>query len=722
MSTLAIPQAKTNPSLLCALELARQGGKVFPCYWPDEQGKCSCGEPECNRQGKHPLWERGTLEHGKDDATSDERQILAWSARWPWANWAFVPSSLNEVVIDMDGEPGQQAFKALPGYQKLPETYTVKTGRQGGYHAYLSLPAGLIVKEGDLVERVLTAKWKGYVMLDGCVHYTGRQYAAIEPQAPVARCPEWLLALLAQEQSRRTIKAKKSASKEPSRHNLLVTRASQLHKQGLFPEEIEACLLADNSLLKNPKPESEVRDIARWIGEKPQQGGQSKRPASSERQPKQPAAVAPAPPQCTMTAVEIARQVLRTLQRFVILSLAQACIVTLWVMHCHALEAADATPYLNIYSPEKGSGKTRLLEVLRFLTPRPWFTGSVSAAVLFRSIEDKKPTLLLDESDAAFGGDKDYAEALRGVLNTGNDRDGKASRCERQGNNFVSHDYATFCPKAIAGIGDRLPDTVRDRSIPIRLQRKLPDELVERFRRRKVEPELKPLVEQIAAWGFQHSESLRQAEPLLPDELSDRQQDGAEPLLAIADAIGGEWPGRARAAFVELYGSPAAHDQSIGVRLLSAVRCVFKSVGDPDRMSSAVLRERLIEIEGSPWAEWKDSKPITACRIARLLGPYDIHPRTVREGKDTFKGYWRESFEDAWNRYLRSNALYPPFQTVTASQPAKTLAEKHIFEPSQKPPVTDGKSEDNPLPERIVTAVTASNGGDRENRVEVVEI
>ena len=36
--------------------------------------------------------------------------------------------------------------------------------------------------------------------------------------------------------------------------------------------------------------------------------------------------------------------------------------VVLWIAHTFALEFADATPYLAITSPEKGSGKTRLLE------------------------------------------------------------------------------------------------------------------------------------------------------------------------------------------------------------------------------------------------------------------------------------------------------------------------------------------------------------------------
>lgn len=41
--------------------------------------------------------------------------------------------------------------------------------------------------------------------------------------------------------------------------------------------------------------------------------------------------------------------------------------VVLWIAHTHAIEHADATPYLAVSSPEKQSGKTRLLECLGLL-------------------------------------------------------------------------------------------------------------------------------------------------------------------------------------------------------------------------------------------------------------------------------------------------------------------------------------------------------------------
>jgi hypothetical protein len=171
------------------------------------------------------------------------------------------------------------------------------------------------------------------------------------------------------------------------------------------------------------------------------------------------------------------------IRRFVSLSPEQAFVVALWVLHTHAFDAADSTPYLAITSAEKRSGKTRLLEILELVVARPWLTGRVSAAALVRKIDAEAPTLLLDESDAAFAGDKEYSEALRGILNSGHRRGGKTSLCVGQGSNITFKDFSVFAPKAVAGIG-KLPDTIADRSIPIRLERKKPGEGVARFRHR----------------------------------------------------------------------------------------------------------------------------------------------------------------------------------------------------------------------------------------------
>lgn len=292
--------------------------------------------------------------------------------------------------------------------------------------------------------------------------------------------------------------------------------------------------------------------------------------------------------------------------RYVVLTPAQVSVLALWIVHTHAIDAADTTPYVSITSAEKESGKTQTLETLEHLVARPWLTGRVSAAVLVRKVDAVQPTLLLDESDAAFGGEKEYAEALRGLLNTGYRQSGKASLCVGQGAGLTYKDFSTFCPKAIAGIGE-LPDTVASRSIPLRLRRRRPDESVERFRRREVEADAASLRERAATFADAHLEQLEPARPALPDELGDRAQDVVEPLLAIADAAGGEWPTLAREAFVELLRLQQVDDESMGVRLLADVRAIFET-GGADRVSTADLLAELVALDEAPWASGTASR------------------------------------------------------------------------------------------------------------------
>jgi Protein of unknown function (DUF3631) len=320
--------------------------------------------------------------------------------------------------------------------------------------------------------------------------------------------------------------------------------------------------------------------------------------------------------------------------RFVRLSEHEAIATTLWVMMTHALDVFDCVPYLSITSAEKQSGKSLLLEVLELVVARPWRTFRASPAVLLRRIARDRPTLLLDESDAAFKGPRDYAETLRGLLNAGYRRPGNQSFCVPHGKTFELVDFPTFCPKAIAGIGD-LPDTIADRSIPIRLVRKRPGETVERFRYRYVEADASGLHAECQQWATSFS-ATEHPEPSGLDALPDRAANICEPLLAIAESC---------------------EDDSLGVRTLSDIEGAFKANGD--KLASADLAKHLAEIEEGPWGP-RFGRDFGARDLAKLLKPFGIRPRTIRlDDGTTPKGYHRSDFADAWERYLPSREKPP---------------------------------------------------------------
>lgn len=347
---------------------------------------------------------------------------------------------------------------------------------------------------------------------------------------------------------------------------------------------------------------------------------------------------------------ETLREIEVFLRWYVVLTEHQAIVLALWVGHTHTIAAAECTPYLQVTSATKRSGKTRLLEVLEPLVYRPWFTGRTSAAVLVRKVDAERPTLLLDESDAAFSGEREYAEALRGILNCGYRVSGKASLCVGQGANISYKDFSVFGAKCIAGIGE-LPPTVADRAIRIELKRKTSDEVCRRWRGRDGWREASRMHDAVAAWARCGDvlAALRDARPAAPAGLGDRQVDVAEPLLAIADLAGGVWPQRARAALTALAG--AAEDTDIVVELLKDIADVLRSHRS-DVIKSSALLERLVAREDGPWREWRKGQPMTARGLARLLGPIGIHPavHSVEDGQ--VRGYRVDAFGDAFLRYL----------------------------------------------------------------------
>jgi hypothetical protein len=345
-------------------------------------------------------------------------------------------------------------------------------------------------------------------------------------------------------------------------------------------------------------------------------------------------------------------------RQYVVLSEHQSTVIALWTLHTHVFEAFDTTPYLSVTSPEKQCGKTRLIETLLFVVRRAWQTSNPTVAAFYRKIEQDKPTLLLDETDAIWAGREESYQELRGALNTGYRRGGSVARCVRVGPNQVVRNFATFCPKLLAGIG-KVPETVADRSIPLRLERKRRSEQTKPFRFRDAHEEAAPLLARIEEWAASVDlESLRDARPEPIEGISDRAQDCWEPLLAVAELAGGGWTTKAHRAGAVLGGDRG--DDSRAVQLLRDIREAFQTESE---VTTATLLARLTEDRSKRWTIWLDHQGEVETgaprKLAILLEEFKIKPRTVRvalgggQTKDsTLKGYRREDFADAWERYL----------------------------------------------------------------------
>jgi hypothetical protein len=230
------------------------------------------------------------------------------------------------------------------------------------------------------------------------------------------------------------------------------------------------------------------------------------------------------------------------------------------------------------------------------------------------------------------------------------------------------------------------------------MERKRKSDRVERIRR-QTRAEVKELHDRLAAWA----ETLDAAEvemmfavvePLADeggrlDCLDDRAWEQAwEPLLVLATLAGGPWQARAIAAARALSGNRDDDvEQGDSLRLLHDCRDVFS---EDEKLPTAQLLAGLLAIDDAPWAErWAkrdkellEPTPGAARRLASMLRPFGIRPRNLKLASGTvWKGYLRDDFQNAWERYAPS----PPPESATTA----TSAQPDWFAPDSAS-ATDG--------------------------------
>jgi putative DNA primase/helicase len=369
-----------------------------------------------------------------------------------------------------------------------------------------------------------------------------------------------------------------------------------------------------------------------------------------------------------------------TFKRYLILPLHAAEAMTLWTLATFALELFEYFPFLVFSSPTPRAGKSRALNLLRCVVSRPKKSARMSPAALARLAAEGSPTFLLDEADATLVGNEERVEALRGILDAAFERGNTVDLCAKAGKDWTVKQLPVFCPIALATI-DRLLDTIRDRSIVVHMKRRTDDEKVERFRRLQRKA-LEVLPRQFIRWFRDNAKRLAEiyeAGPAIPDMLDDRAADFWEPLLTIAEVLGGPWPERARAAAVALSGSRDSRgdEDNLRIALISDIKSIFEDKA-VERIRASDLATDLADLDGRPWGEWgKRGGGITSNAVGRLLKSFGIEPRKAHG----IMTYERSSFEDTWGRYLSTPlSNLPPSPGYGLSAP-----EGHLG-PDRKPP------------------------------------
>jgi hypothetical protein len=335
-------------------------------------------------------------------------------------------------------------------------------------------------------------------------------------------------------------------------------------------------------------------------------------------------------------------ELIAQLRRYVVVQDDVAIAISLWLLFSWVHEIAVHSPLLIVSSAEPDSGKSTLLGVLCFLVPRAYSAVELTSENIYRIVDSKKPTLLIDEADQLVRRRPPLAEIINAGWTRGN------ARIPRMVHGAI-HEFDAFCPKIIGMLGLNLPGSTASRAIVCVLWPKLPSEQVADFRHVD-DDDFKTLRRTLMRWAADNAVLLKDATPVVPPGFSNRLAANWCLLLAIADAAGGPFPNQARAAAVKL--SQKRHQPSERLRLLAALPPIFATC---EQITSAELIAQLTADPDEEWAEFRDRGPITQRQVAALLAGFEIFPVVLHPTKQanlSRRGYRRSQFDDAFARFL----------------------------------------------------------------------
>lgn len=226
------------------------------------------------------------------------------------------------------------------------------------------------------------------------------------------------------------------------------------------------------------------------------------------------------------TSYEIYSDLYKFCKRFLVLKESEYHILTLWIMASYLVDDFQTCPYLCVIAP-KSSGKTQVLNVISELAYRSVAAISVTAASLFRAIEQWHITLLIDEAEYQVKQDSESGQALYGCLNGGYKRGSYAMRTEGDSSNRLPATYEVFGFKAIASTKLFNP-TLESRSIIFNMAQGMPKEIL-------IDSKTAIMIRsKLLYWRF---ETLGKLPIIYPDSNSGRLKEMFMPLFTVAQTL-----------------------------------------------------------------------------------------------------------------------------------------------------------------------------------------
>ena len=372
-------------------------------------------------------------------------------------------------------------------------------------------------------------------------------------------------------------------------------------------------------------------------------------------------------------------------------------VLALWAVHTHLAAELYTTPRLILTSPMPGSGKTTVLEHLERLVPAPVQMSSVSSSALIpRLIAVEPRVLLIDEAEKALSPNKPGIEDVLGVLNSGYKRGGsRPVLVPDKEHGWVAESLPTFAPVAMAGNAPDLPEDTMQRSLTVTMF-PAADGGVEESDWELIEPDVRDLGEQIAAWADTIRDEVKRTRPDVPKGCIGRVKERWLPLKRVAVFAGGDWSERVD-RMIEANLEEIARDREEGlstmpihVHLIRDIHDLFSQEETPFLPTREIL-SHLIVTHPERWSIPSTfGKDLTAQRMGRMLVKH-FSIRTAKDATDR-RGYFRAAFTRAWRAIglddgsRRSSGTLP----IEPSKPSEPSEPSGILCPSCNEPDCPG--------------------------------
>jgi hypothetical protein len=242
-------------------------------------------------------------------------------------------------------------------------------------------------------------------------------------------------------------------------------------------------------------------------------------------------------------------------------------------------------PRLFLTSEEGGSGKSWMGRLISKLAPDGETLIEPTKAALIQMISERK-TVTITEADILFGaGGRN--RGIVGVLNAGYEPDRSHTRMRGR----QAERVPLFGPVILDGLESLIKSTGPDlktlvsRCIVIKVRRG-----PEGYRPPRFDKTARAVFarggEKLAQWMAQQvRDGIGDVVPEVPEGLGNRPAALWEPLLAVADAAGGDWPQRARQACTDLESAAAVDeddDQEADYRATLSAWAAGTSANDPE--------------------------------------------------------------------------------------------------------------------------------------------